>query len=449
MDLERILIDRRRFLRAGASAAALASVAQYSAVSARARGGAGADDYRALVCVFLYGGADTFNLLVPASASGYATYAASRGDLAETRASLLPITPVGIGAGEYGVHGSCPELQTLFETGKLAFVGNVGPLVEPTTKAEYLGNQRRIPPYLFSHNDQQRQWQIARASGSGEAGWAGRLLDGFPFAGGPSSIPPGIGVEQTAQLLNGNRVSPFVVGTEGPLEIDGYEASDRRAVRDALLAADPHPLAQALKRTTTEAVDIANLLGTELAGAPTFETLFGQGPLEEQLRIVARLISIRSQLGVGRQVFFVGMGGFDTHDSQTANLPGLFAQVSRALSGFQNAMEQIGEAQRVTAFTHTEFGRTLSSNGQGSDHGWGGHAMVMGGAVQGQRLFGTMPDLSLDGPDDVGEGRILPTTSVDQLAATLSRWFGATPSELGAVFPNLGNFQTSDLGFLA
>ena len=447
MNINSRRIDRRSFLRAGASAAAVASAAQLTAVRALA-GQGGGNDYKALVCVFLYGGADSFNLLVPTSAGGYATYAASRGDLAESLSSLLPISPLGVGSGELGVHGSCPELQALFETGRLSFVSNVGPLAEPTTKSEFLGNTRQIPPYLFSHNDQQAQWQLARASGQETAGWAGRVLDRMPTASGTSAVAPGIGIDQTALMLVGSQRAPYVLGSEGAVPIDGYEDPSRRGVRDALMNGASHPLEQAFGGTMSTSIAIHAELESLLAGAPDFAGLFPASPLGAQLRMVARMISIRAQLGVRRQVFFVSMGGFDTHDSQTMLLPGLFSQLSQALAGFQSAVDQVGEASRVTTFTHSEFGRTLSSNGLGSDHGWGGHGLVMGGAVQGRRIVGTLPDLTLDGPDDIGDGRILPTTAVDQVAATLSRWFGLSTAELNAVFPNLSRFPVSDLGFM-
>lgn len=450
IDIQKKLLDRRRFLRFGAGAAAAASVAQFTAVRALAgqRMMGGGNDYKALVCVFLYGGADTFNLLVPTSASGYATYAASRGDLAESQSSLLPITPLGIGAGEYGVHGSVPELQGLFETGKLAFVGNVGPLVQPTTKGAYLANSVGLPQYLFSHNDQQSQWHLARASGSGYAGWAGRVLDRMPGVGGSTSLSPAIGIGSTAQVIEGDQTSPYVIGEGGTSPIESYDDPARATLRDALLSAESHPLGREYAGTMSTAIDIDAQLSGLLAAGPSFDGVFPESELGAQLRMVARMIAIRSQLGVGRQVFHVGMGGFDTHDNQTGLLPGLFASLSAALGAFQQAMDSIGESQRVTTFTHTEFGRTLSSNGQGSDHGWGGNGLVMGGAVRGQQIYGTMPDLTLDGPDDVGDGRILPTTSVDQFAGTLSKWFGLGQTQMGLVFPNLSNFSNPDLGFM-
>ncbi|MEM9383076.1 MAG: DUF1501 domain-containing protein [Planctomycetota bacterium] len=444
-------LSRRRLLElGGCGAAALASAPAANAmrVFSGAGGGSGGGDYKALVCVFLYGGADTFNVLVPTSAAEYGVYAASRGDLAETHASLLPITPLTPDGATYGVNGQMPAVQQMFQDGKLAFVPNTGPLVQPLTKAEFLTGAAPVPPYLFSHNDQQTQWQVAQANGPRTTGWAGRMLDRMPGASGGTILSPGIGIDLTAQLLVGTQTVPYVLGADGTESLAIAAGPVRRTVVDALMGST-HALGAEFGRVQRESIEIDELLSQVLVNAPDFSALFPEPSfLAAQLQMVARMISVRAALGVTRQVFFVGTGGWDTHDAQTTQLPGLLASLSAALGGFQAAMEQIGEESNVTAFTHTEFGRTLSSNGQGSDHGWGGHALAFGGAVRGQEIYGAMPDLAIGGSDDIGEGRILPRIGVDQFASTLAKWFGLTPAEIDQVFPNVRNFATSDLGFL-
>jgi uncharacterized protein (DUF1501 family) len=408
--------------------------------------GRGPSDYKAMVCVFLYGGADSLNLLVPTSASEYATYASARGDLAEAQSSLLPIQPLTSTGATYGLHGSTPELQSLFQGGQLAFIPNVGPLVRPVTKAEILGGTAQTPANLFSHNDQQTQWQVAHADGPRTTGWAGRMLDRIAGAS-PDPLSPGISIDVTGQLLVGAEVQPYVLGTTGSEPLVLNEDPSRRAALDAIMTSR-HALAEEFARVQRESSAIDAVIGQSLGGAPSFAGLFPDSILGQQLRTVARMISVRAQLGVTRQVYFVGTGGFDTHDNQLALLPLLFRNLSQSIGAFQAAMGQIGEAERVTGFTHSEFGRTLSSNGQGSDHGWGGHALAFGGSVRGQDIYGEMPDLSPTGADDAGEGRLIPKLAVDQLSATLAKWFGLTAPEIDLVLPNLSRFASRDLGFL-
>ncbi|MEM6672447.1 MAG: DUF1501 domain-containing protein [Planctomycetota bacterium] len=448
--IERQSLSRRGFLRFGGSAAAALAATSPAVRGMRVLSSSQGNpsDYRALVCVFLYGGADTFNVLVPTSAAEYGVYASARGDLAETQSSLLPIQPITSDGATYGVHGQMPGIQRLFEDGKLAFVANTGPLVRPITKAEFLAGQVPVPKNLFSHNDQQTQWQVAHADGPRTTGWAGRMLDQMASVLGASTLPPAISIESTAQLLTGVQTSPYVLGAGGAEAVVFADEPERRAALQSMLASQ-HALGTALGGVQSEALAIFDLLDQSLDAAPDLSSFFPtMSELAMQLRMVARMIAIRGQLGVTRQVFFVGMGGFDTHDNQTTQLPGLLGTVSSAIDGFERAVESLGDSTRVTGFTHTEFGRTLSSNGQGSDHGWGGHAMVFGGGVRGQDIYGTMPNLALDGPDDVGEGRIIPRIGVDQFAATLSRWFGLGASEVDLVFPNVREFPTSDLGFM-
>ena len=441
-------LSRRTFLRFSATASAAAGLTGAHAL-ARSTGFVGGGDYRALVCVFLYGGADSLNLLVPTSPDEYAAYASARGNLAEAKSSLLPISTLDGGSVTHGLNAAVPELRDLFQSGRLAFVGNVGPLVQPSSKAGLTSGTVPEPTSLFSHNDQQASWQRAWADVPGATGWAGRMIDAMGAVNGSTVLPPGISVDQQNVLQVGVSSAPYVIGTEGLLPFAGTDDPERKALFQGLVGNEQHPLGRALAKTQGEAMAIYDQLAPVLSSAPAFDGLFPESELGLQLRKVAQLIAIRKQLGVSRQVFFVSAGGFDTHDGQLQLLPGLFASLSKALGAFQSAVDQLGEANNVTTFSHSEFGRTLSSNGKGSDHGWGGHAFAFGGAVAGQRIYGTMPELTLEGPDDLGEGRLIPTTSVDQYANTLASWFGLDANAASAVFPNLSKFSTADLGFLS
>lgn len=410
----------------------------------------GADDYRALVCVFLFGGADTANLIVPRSTDAYATYAASRQTLAEAKESLLPITPATPQSAEFGLNSQVPELAQRFAEGSLAFVANTGPLVEPLNKQEYLDKLVERPPHLFSHKDQQEQRQLAEADAEHGRGWCGRVADHLSHLNGDTPLSMNISLAGPVPMLVGETASPYSMGVGGSVPLVGMEPGKRRRkVFDILLQSRGNALEDGYSRTQEEAMFIDALISDALASAPTFDGLFPTGlSAAAQLQMIARMIAIREELGAKRQIFFVSMEGFDTHSQQQIQLPGLFRDLSLALDGFQNALESIGADSCVTTFTTSEFGRTLSTNGSGSDHGWGNHAIVMGSNVLGGEIYGTMPDLTLDGPDDLGGGRVIPTLSEDQYAATLARWIGLDPLEVAGVFPNLANFAQQDLGFL-
>ena len=433
-------LARRELLEIGALSACLASLGGIARSSQL-------PEYRALVCVFLYGGADTFNLVVPIDPEGYGIYADARGDLAEPLESLLPVEPLDPTTGPLGLHAEAPELRDLFLSERLAFVANTGTLVQPITKAQFAGGQK--PQHLFSHNSQQRDWQRAWSQSATTAGWVGRVLDRLAPLGQESSLSPAISVNQSDMLLTGAASPGYVIGAGGVLPLAAAQDPARAATLNALLAQQQHPIGRALADVQQEAIEMSSLLTELLPTAPTFEGLFPSSWLANQLRMVARLIALRHSLGVTRQAFFVSLGGWDTHDDQTDLLPPLIRELSQALGAFQSALDQLGATQDVVTFAHSEFGRTLSSNGKGSDHGWGGHTFALGGPVRGRELYGAMPDFTLDGPDVLKGGRVVPTTSVDQFAATLARWFGVPPADLPAVFPNLPNFPVSDLGFLA
>jgi len=448
--------SRRDFLRSGASCAAgLAGMHMLSNLglisSAAALQGQG--DYKALVCVFLSGGSDSFNLLVPTDATHYAIYQASRQGLAIPQTVLLPITPLTSDGSTYGLHPSCPELQALFQSGRLALIANVGSLLHPMTKTEYENRSVPRPPQLFSHNDQQFQWMTSIPDSIEGFGWAGRIAELLHALNGGSALSMNITLAGANTWQVGPTVIPYNLGTNGTASLRGFGSQQgqrrRQAFQELLDKTNTHLFETAFADVQKRAIEIDALISSTLSGAPPLATQFPQGSyLASQLRMVARMISIRQALGVQRQIFFCSTGGFDTHDNQVTDQPGLLANLSTALSAFQQAMVELGTEGDVTALTASDFGRTLSSNGNGTDHGWGGVHFALGGGVRGQDVYGTYPDLTLDGPDDVGGGRLLPTTSVDEYSATLAKWFGVAAGDMDTVFPHLSRFANPDLGFM-
>ena len=342
-------------------------------------------------------------------------------------------------------------LQNLFNTGKAAVLANVGTLVQPVTKGDYRAGRAVVPPQLFSHNDQQGYWQVSRSDDSRNLGWGGRIADLLQGANPGATVPMTISLGSESVLERAAETSQYIMGSDGPRTFGPIEWNeDRRRAFLAMMApgAQAHVLERTFAARFNRSRDNAAALAAALEGAPALATVFPGSSLGAQLKMVARLIGVRSALDLKRQIFFVSIGGFDHHDYLLADQPHLLADLAQSLSAFYDATAEMGVEGDVTAFTASDFGRTLSSNGDGSDHGWGAHHFVVGGGVRGGRFFGRMPVLQNDGPDDVGWGQIIPTTSVDQYAATLARWFGVGDSELGLIFPNLGNYATRDLGFM-
>ncbi|WP_251865643.1 DUF1501 domain-containing protein [Achromobacter sp. Marseille-Q4962] len=443
--------DRRRFLRRacalGAAGGALPMAVNLAALGAAAAQSAPAQSYKALVCVFLYGGNDPYNTLVPCDEAAYRAYARARTDIALPRQALAgtALTPEGSGGPgmQFALAPALAPLKPWFERGRMAVLLNVGPLVVPTTKAEYIGARVPLPPKLFSHNDQQSYWQALAPEGAA-SGWAGRLTDLFAGANAQRSFT-GITAGGSTVLLAGRQVAGYRVGVQGSTRIellqrDMYGSSDCTALLRRLITQPrEHLMERELSRIAAQSIDADTRLRAALAGVAVpgdFST-----PLAQQLQIVARIIAAREALGARRQVFFVSQNGYDNHTGLRDTHPALLGELGQALSAFQQAMESLGVAGQVTTFTASEFGRTLGSNGNGSDHGWGAHHFVLGGAVKGGRYYGTHPDIAVDGPGFVDNGRLLPTMAVDQFGAALGRWFGAEEDELGLVFPNLRHFD--------
>ncbi len=447
-------LNRRDFLRTS-GAAALFAATPGLAYSQVVGGGGSFTDYRALVCVFMFGGNDSYNMLVPRSLAEYNAYSASRNNLAVPQEQLLAITTPGQGSVEFGLHPSMGGIKNLFDSGNAAFVTNVGPLVEPTTKEQFLNRSTTVPPQLFSHNDQQDQWSSLRGATTSNTGWAGRMAD---------LIRTGVSEQQmatNASLFGANlfqaadETVAYVMGPAGPLQFEGFSLDpqsilfeQREAFRRIIGAQYETVYERGFAAIQQRAIDAADTITAAIAFPPPLNAVFPQSQLGTQLATVARLIAVRDQLQMKRQVFFVATGGFDSHDDQNQNQPGLLGGISDAIGAFHAATVELGIADSVTTFTQSDFGRTLTSNGDGSDHAWGGNQLVVGGAVAGGALYGSYPTLEIGGPEDVGGGRMIPSTSADQYAATLAKWFGIADADLDIVAPNLSNFAQRDLGFM-
>ncbi len=411
-------------------------------------------DYKALVCLFLYGGNDANNVLIQHDANGYASYAAARGILALPQASLLPLTLQNGDGRDFAFHPNLPELQTLFNQGHLGVVANVGTLVAPVTRAQYLAGGAAVPPQLFSHADQSVQWQTSVPDQISRTGWGGRMADALRSLNGSSKISLSISIAGTNTFEVGNTVLPYNVSPDGSVGLSGFDGSANANVRfqafkDLLALQQSNLFQQAYSDTVTRSIAANDLLTSALAGVPALQTAFPATALAKQLNMVAKLIAARNNLGMRRQIFFCSVGGYDTHGDQLAGQANLLTELSQALNAFFAATSELGIAQDVTTFTASDFGRTFPTNGSGSDHGWGSHQFVLGGAVRGGRLFGTFPTLAVNGPDDTGQGRWIPTTSVDEFSATLATWFGVSSSDLPMVLPNIGRFANRNLGFFA
>ena len=415
-------------------------------------------DYKALVCVFLYGGNDYGNTLIPYDSARYALYQGMRPTLAYARSALAPtlLTPsVALpGAIQYAIAPELAPLLPIFNAGRLGVMLNVGTLVQPTTKAQYTAKSVPLPPKLFSHNDQQSVWQSSAPEGA-TSGWGGRIGDLFEAGNGNATFTC-VNVSSNAVYLSGKTAVQYQVSTNGPVALNGVKsplfgsAACSTALKNLVTAPSAHLFENEYARVMSRALTAGDALTTALAGAPAITTVFPAGNgLADQLKLVAKMIGTAAEVGAKRQVFFVSIGGFDNHDGLASVHPGLLTSVADALSAFYNATVELGVASKVTSFTASDFGRTLTGN-VGSDHGWGSMHFMLGGAVNGGRYYGSAPEVANNGADDVGQGRLLPSTSVDQYAATLAKWFGVSDTDLLTVLPNLKYWDASkrNLGFV-
>lgn len=476
--------SRRKFLGACCAAVSatgmLSALAQLRVLGALAQPGngpqvpgmEGAEDFKALVCLFLAGGNDANNLIIPTDATGYAAYAASRTALALPNNVALPIANSAGDGRAWGLHPSLSGVHSIYTQGKAAVLANVGTLLYPTTKAQYSARSVPLPPQLFSHNDQQVEWQSSVADKAFVTGWGGRLADLTNAFNQNPTISMSITLNGQNSFQVGRNVAQYSVSPTGAVALSGsadpsgtsVSAIRTRAMNDLLNSPSANLFETAFAGMTKESIAdsglLASILSASTAGAasafPNTYNLFPTSNLGQQLRTIARLISARSQLGLKRQVFFARIGGWDLHDNQvtagattTGAHANLITDISNSIKAFYDATVEMGLSDSVTTFTASDFGRTYNTNGDGSDHGWGSHHLVVGGAVKGGDIYGRMPDLTLRGVQDTGSrGQWIPTTSVDEYSATLATWFGVSATDLPIVLPNINRFARQNVAFL-
>ncbi len=455
-------IARRQFLRRSAAIAAVAGSPLAANLAAIGNAAAQtATDYKAMVCVFLFGGNDQGNTIVPISTADYNAYKAYRLSLSLTQSGVLPISPVATDIGNYigpqlGLHPALTGIKTLFDQGKCAILPNVATLVEPTTLARYNSGAAKLPSQLFSHSDQASAWQTGMPDAPSETGWLGRIAD-LTNSQNTGQVSMCMSIAGNNSIQVGANVIQYQLTTDGSVKIDsldpnngfaGYSANSA-ILRSVLTEQRTHLLENQYSTIAKRSIVADTAVRAAIGNIAPFQTQFADDDLSAQLKMVARMIASRNSLQHKRQIFFVSMGGFDFHDDLPFQQNERLAKVSAAITAFYNTTVELGVANSVTTFTASDFGRAMLSNGFGSDHGWGGHHFVVGGAVKGGRVYGKFPNVAKNSPDDVGEGRLLPSTSVDEYAAVLARWFGVTnATDLATVLPNLSRFANYNMAFL-
>jgi len=416
----------------------------------------GLSDHKSLVCIYLAGGNDAFNMLVPYEQNAYNQYKNARTSLALNRDALLALK-----GGQYAFHPSMPNLQTLYNTDKLAVSASVGALLEPITRNAYKNKTVRSPEHLFSHNHQEQFWATASITKSGiqPPGWGGRMMDMLTTANTNPYQPALFSLAGNNPWQRGLDPLSFVLNpTLGVDEIKAFKGAtwprwknSRIEAWNKIIQSNQRSslLELHMAQTYTKTEERIRPLIDTLANAQDITTPYPDSSLAQQLKMAAKMISIRETLGMRRQIFFVRIGGWDTHANQLNLHSNQLKILNDALSSFYQTTKELGVENSVTTFTTSEFGRSYTANNDGTDHAWAAHHLVMGGAVKGGQIHGEMLDLSLGGSDDArSSGRFIPKYGVDQYGATLAKWMGMTDSDIDEIFPNLNNFDTRDLGFM-
>lgn len=400
-------------------------------------------NYKAIVCVFLHGGNDSYNMLVPNTLTEYNHYNDTRSNLALLQPDLLPI-----GSGDFGLNPSMPDVRDMYNDGDLAFLANIGTLVEPTTVGEYYGGTANLPLGLFSHLDQYKHWQSSRPHERVTKGWGGYMADLLGYTNSNDRISMNVSLSGTNIFQNGNNTIPFSMSRNGPTLPINYNNEyghnpDRRAAMDSILNYTfGDPFKDTYAQTLHQSIEAGDEFKDAIDAVPDFSTSFSDNRLSQELRIIAKTIAARETLGFERQIFFVRYGGWDHHDQLITEQATKLNVVNDALVEFKNVLNELDAFSDVTTFVGSEFARKLLSNGNGSDHGWGGNAMVMGGNVNGNAIYGSYPSLEIGSPNYLNGGIMVPTTATDSLFSELALWYGVDPSDLTTIFPNLGNFHT-------
>ncbi|NNC38982.1 MAG: DUF1501 domain-containing protein [Hyphomonadaceae bacterium] len=476
------MLNRRHFLKNIGASGAVSFAAGTGILSALGNANAYAADvggYKALVCLFFRGGQDSFDTVLPYDQTSYDTfsqlrpglfsnYAGQNGGSSRDRSRLLALNPTNaadLGSRQFALPEALSPLKNLFDSGDAAILGNVGPLIEPISREEYQSKSKPRPNRLFSHNDQQSTWVSSSTEGE-TIGWGGKLADAINASN--ANVNPAfsaVSASGRSTFLSGQFTQPYALSSGGPVQVNGLK--NRRSALlgtgsendKAIQMLEDHYRASGAQRPNLFERDIAsisdkaftsnNQYRSALESATELTTEFPNNSLGRQLRDVASSINVKDALGMSRQVFFATMGGFDTHDNQATNLANRHTQYAEAIAAFHAATVEMGIQNDVTLFTASDFGRTLIDNGDGTDHGWGAHHFIVGGGVQGNAIYGEMPEYNVDTETDAGKGRLIPTTSVEQYAATLGKWFGLSDPELLSALPALSNFTTRDLGFMA
>jgi len=454
-------MNRRNFLKAGSASIMATSVLNMaSLLSSKTAYANEGDDYKALVCVFLYGGMDNHDTIIPYDQPSYDKWAQIRSSLLpqysnkRSLANLLPLNASAIRFGQrkFALPPEMTGLQQLYQQGNMAVIGNVGPMIEATTAASFNAQTAKVPSRLFSHNDQQSIWMSGNTEGA-QYGWAGQVNDSLIARGiQESNTFSAITTSGGELLLTGENTTPYHVEGGRAITMDIIEENDSHFSEylvPHLSAAEhkvSHLLQQDLANKINQSYNANSQYNQAVDGSGQSDFQFPNSHIGQQLASVAKTIGARNQLQGKRQIFVVSMGGFDTHSAQAKTLPKLQSDLDQAILAFQNAMDSMEIAKNVTLFTGSDFGRTLAANGDGTDHGWGSHHFVVGGAVQGGQIFGDIPVSELNHQLDAGSGRLIPTTSVDQYAACFGNWMGLDESDLNNIFPNLTNLgQRPDL----